>query len=313
MAENTPPTWRTAGLRFQSFNHYCRQRFGFPVGKVSLDARLGCPHRGDDPGKTGCIFCLPESFSPARRRPPQSIVEQVGDEVRRQLARGRRNHFLAYFQPDTNTHGPVARLRAFYEEALANPHIVGLAVGTRPDCVSDDVLDLLAEFTQRTWLTVEYGIQSMHDRSLAWLRRGHDFAAVTDAVARSRQRGIEVGAHVILGIPGESRGDMQATARAIAALGLRSVKLHNLYAVHGTPLGEMATRGEVPFLSLEQYAQCAVDFVERLPCECVIDRLAGDAPPQYLAGPAWCGDKSRVRAAIDAEFVRRDTWQGKLV
>lgn len=252
-------------------------------------------------------------FQSLAAQPSTTITRQLNAGVRRQLARGKFAHFIAYFQPDTNTYGPPTRLRALYEEATAHPHVMGLAIGTRPDCVPDDVLDLLAEMASRTWLTVEYGLQSMHDRSLDWLHRGHHVDAFLNAVARSRRRKLEVGVHVILGLKGESRDDMRATARLLAGLGIRSVKLHNLYAVHGTRLAEMVAAGEVQLLALDEYAACVVDFIELLPPDCVIDRLSGDAPSQYLVGPAWCASKARARAAIEAEFVRRDTWQGKLV
>lgn len=220
----------------------------------------------------------------------------------------------------------LAHLRSLYEEALAHPAVVGLAIGTRPDCVPDPILDLLAELNvsfrsakaryfrgvngDTGLVSLEYGLQTIHDRSLDWLNRGHHYDAFLGAAARSRQRGLALGVHVILGIPGESREDMQATARELARLQVDSVKLHNLYAVRGTRLGEMAAAGEVQLPGLEDYVTYVVDFLERLPGTCVIDRLSGDAPPEYLIAPAWCLDKSAVRAAVEAEFTRRGSWQG---
>ena len=161
--------------------------------------------------------------------------------------------FIAYFQPATNTYAPVERLRQVYEEALAHPRIVALAIGTRPDCVPDEVLDLLTDLARRTYLSVEYGMQTMHDRSLDWMNRGHHHAAFVDAMQRSRGRGFEICAHVILGLPGESRDDMLATARELVRLDVDAVKIHNLYAVQNTPLAEQLERGEVQLMERDEY------------------------------------------------------------
>jgi len=279
---------------------------------VSVDAGLGCPNRDGTIAHGGCVFCDPASFSPSRRLGIASIAGQIAEGTRRLAARSHVERFLAYFQPATNTYAPTAQLRRLYEEALAQPQIVGLIVGTRPDCVPDAVLDLLAEFASRTWLAVEYGLQSMHQRSLTWMNRGHGPEAFVDAVARSRMRGLRVGAHVILGIPGETPDDVRATAIGLGGLGIHSVKLHNLHAVRGTRLADWVTAGQVYLPELADYVTLVVDFLERLPPDCVIDRLVGDAPAECLIAPAWCRDKSAVLRAIDAEFIRRDTWQGRL-
>lgn len=241
-----------------------------------------------------------------------SIAAQIAEGTRRLTARYRTDRFLAYFQPATNTYAPVARLRDLYQEALAQPRIVGLLIGTRPDCVPDDVLDLLAEMSGRTWLGVEYGLQSMHPRSLEWMNRGHGPEAFVDALRRSHERGLRVGAHVILGLPGETPDDIRATAQELGRLAVDSVKLHNLHAVRGTRLAELATSGQVKLSELAEHAAAVVDFLERLPPGCVVDRIAGDAPADCLVGPAWCLDKPAVQQAVDAEFARRDTWQGRL-
>jgi radical SAM protein (TIGR01212 family) len=255
------------------------------------------------------VFCDPESFSPSRRLSTRSITAQLDEGIRRLRQRRTADCFLAYFQPATNTYAPVERLRAFYEEAIAHEDVVGLIVGTRPDCVPDPVLDLLAQLAQRTWLTVEFGLQSIHERSLAWMNRGHGFEAFLDAVQRTRQWGIAVGAHVILGLPGETSDDMRATARKLAGLDLHCVKLHNLYAAKGTPLAAMVAAGAVELPSREAYASWVVDFLEQIPSHFVVDRLSADAPREYLAGPTWCLDKLAVHQAIDQEFARRGSWQ----
>ena len=304
------PAWREAGLRWFSRSFFCRQKFGRRVRRISLDGRLDCPNRDGSLDTRGCIFCNNESFSPSRRLGVRSITAQREAAVRRLQADHADAGFIAYFQPGTNTYGPVDRLRSLYEEALDHPAIVGLAVGTRPDCVSDEVLDLLAELSRRTWVTLEFGLQTIHDRTLAWLQRGHGYAAFLDAVSRSQARGLEIGVHVILGLPGESPDDMRRTAEELTRLGIQSVKIHNLHAVRGTRLADLAMAGEVRFPGMSQYAGYVVDFLERLSPACVVDRLSGDAPPEYLVAPAWCLDKAAVRAAIEAEFLRRGMWQG---
>lgn len=306
-----PPDWRRAGLRYFSRSFYYRKRFGQRVWKVSLDGGLDCPNRDGSRDRRGCIFCNPESFSPSRRRSWRSITAQLDEGIGRLRTRHKVDSFVAYFQPGTNTYGPLSRLRSLYEEALSHPGVVGLVIGTRPDCVPEAVLDLLAELSQRTWLTVEFGLQSSHDRTLDWLRRGHRYGDFLDAVGRSQQRGLEIGTHLILGLPGESRDDLLATARELARLRIQSVKLHNLHAVRGTSLADLVAAGEVRFPELPEYASLVVDFIERLPPDCVVDRISGDAPPEYLIAPLWCLDKPAIRAAVDGEFARRGSWQGR--
>jgi uncharacterized protein len=307
---NTP--WLTAGLHYHTLNFFYLNKFGKKIRKLSLDAGFNCPNRDGSLATGGCVYCDPESFSPSRRLKRSSITSQLEDGIRRLGTRYAAGGFVAYFQPATNTYAPVDRLRSVFEEALSHPKVVGLAIGTRPDCVPEDVLDLLAELSRRTNFTIEYGLQSIHNKSLEWINRGHHFDAFLDAYQRSRKRDLQVGVHVILGLPGETREDILATARELAGLEIHSIKLHNLYAVRNTPLAEMVARGEVQLPQFDDYIKLVVDFLELLPPQCVIDRLSGDAPPQYLVGPDWCVDKSAIRAAVDAEFHRRNTWQGSL-
>jgi uncharacterized protein len=299
-----------AGLLYHTLNFFYHKKFGQKIRKISLDAGFNCPNRDGALATGGCVFCDPESFSPSRRLKLSSILAQLEEGIGRLSARYVAGGFVAYFQPGTNTYAPVDRLRSVFEEALAHPKVVGLAIGTRPDCVPDAVLDLLAELSKRTYLIVEYGLQSTHNRSLDWIERGHDFHTFVDAYKRSRMRNLLVGVHVILGLPGETSEDMLTTARELACLEIHAVKLHNLYAVRNTPLAEMVARGEVELPRFEDYVNRVVDFLELLPPECVIDRLSGDAPPQYLVGPQWCLDKRAIRTAVEAEFRRRGTRQG---
>ena len=303
--------WRAHGLRYHAYNFHLRQIFGHRVQKVSVDAGFTCPNVDGSVAVGGCVFCDNRSFSPSRRLPRKSIAEQIDEGIRRLKRRYVCDHFLAYFQPATNTYAPVERLRPLYAQALEHPQVIGMAIGTRPDCVPDEVLDLLSELAAQTCLSVEYGLQTIHDRSLDWMNRGHHYDAFLDAMERSRDRGFEICAHVILGLPGETHDDMLATARELARLRVDAVKIHNLYAVKNTPLADQVASGEVWLIERDAYVQILVDFLELLPPGCVVERISGDAPPDYFIGPSWCLDKPAVRAAVDAELRRRDTWQGK--
>jgi radical SAM protein (TIGR01212 family) len=305
-------SWRAAGLRYYSYSYALAQRFPFRVQKVSVDAGFTCPNVDGTVAKGGCTFCDNRSFSPSRRLPRAGIRGQIDQSIVRMRNRYRRcENFIAYFQPATNTYASVDRLRMLYEEALSHPQVVGLAVGTRSDCVPDQVLDLLEELATRTFVSVEYGMQTMHNRSLDWMNRGHHHDSFLDAVERSRGRGFEVCAHVMLGLPGESHGDMLATGRELARVNIDAVKIHNLYCVKNTRLADQVAAGEVTLMGRDDYVRTAVDFLEILPPTMVVERISGDAPPDYFIGPSWCLDKAAVKRAIEAEFVRRDTWQGK--
>jgi uncharacterized protein len=307
------PAWRASGLRYHAYSFHLRHRFGARrVQKVSLDGGFTCPNVDGTVTTGGCTFCDNRSFSPSRRVRRQQILAQLDDGIRRLKHRYEVDHFIAYFQPATNTYAPVPRLRELYEAALSHPQVVGLAIGTRPDCVPEDVLDYLTELAKRTYLSVEYGLQTIHDRSLDWMNRGHHHDATIDALRRSRGRGFELCAHVILGLPGETHADMLATAHEVARLGFDSVKIHNLYAVKRTPLADQVERGEVTLLGRDEYIRTLIDFLELLPSEMIVERISGDAPSDYFVGPTWCLDKPGVLLALRAEMERRDTWQGKL-
>lgn len=303
--------WRGANLRYYRQSFFLRNRFGHRVHKVSIDAGFKCPNVDGVLSVRGCTFCDNRSFSPSRRTPRMEIRNQIDEGIRRIGGRYNCDHFIAYFQPGTNTYAPVQRLREVYEQALAHPKIVAMAVGTRPDCVADDVLDLLSEIAGRTNLSVEYGMQSVHNHSLEWMNCGRRHDAFVDAMDRSRGRGFEICAHVILGLPIENHEQMMATASELTRLGIDSVKIHNLYAVKNTPLADQVRRGEITLMERDDYIRTLVDFLELLPPTVVVERISGDAPPDFLLGPTWCLDKPGVRAALQTEFERRDTWQGR--
>ncbi len=273
-----------------------RSRFGERVHRVSLDAGLSCPNRDGTIGRSGCAFCDPASFSPAAGD-PRPVAEQLAEGIRRLGRRGVRK-VAAYFQPHTNTHGPLPRLRAAWDAVLPFPEVVALCVGTRPDAVPDPVLDLLAGYAGRLEVWLELGLQSAHDATLERLGRGHTVADFVDACQRARERGLLVCAHVILGLPGETPAHEAATAGLLAGLGVDGVKLHQLAVVRGTRLEGAWRRGEVEPLTEAAYARRAAAFVRRLPARTVLHRLVGDTDPERLLAPRF--DKARVLRAIRA-------------
>jgi uncharacterized protein len=309
-AESTHYDWEAAGLFYYQYNFYLRKRFGERVQKVSLDAKFTCPNVDGSVTTGGCTFCDNRSFSPSRRMPKLSIADQLADGIKRLKYRYDVDKFLAYFQPATNTYAPVERLRPLYESAFSDPRVVGMAIGTRPDCVPDDVLDLLQEFASRSYLSVEYGLQTIHNRSLDWMNRGHHYDVFLDAMERSRGRGFEICVHVILGLPGESREDMLATARELARLDVDAIKIHNLYVVKNTELADQYEAGKVELQSHDDYIETVVDILEIMSPRCLVERISGEAPPQYFIAPSWVLDKSALRTAIENEFRRRGTKQG---
>jgi radical SAM protein (TIGR01212 family) len=313
LTSNRPrPAWRDAGYRYFSYNYFLQATFRRRVQKLSIDAGFTCPNVDGTVATGGCNFCDNRSFSPSRRLPRADVYGQIDQSIQRMRLRYRNcRDFLAYFQPATNTYAPVERLRELYEQALSHPQVVGLAIGTRPDCVPEDVLELLEELASRRYVSLEFGMQTMHDRSLAWMNRGHDHAATLDAMKRSRSRGFEICAHAILGLPGESHDDMLETAREIARLEFDAVKIHNLYCVKNTALADQVAAGEVELMERDEYVRTVVDFLELLPAHVVVERISGEAPPSYFVGPSWCLDKPAVKSALESEFARRDTWQGR--
>ncbi|MFO0843527.1 MAG: TIGR01212 family radical SAM protein [Gemmataceae bacterium] len=299
------------GRRYRALSAYLKNRFGVAVRSVTLDGGFTCPNVDGTVTTGGCVYCDNRSFSPNRRLPRAPLRAQLDRGIAILSRRYGAEHFIAYFQAGTNTHGPVEKLRRLYDEALSEPRVVGLAIGTRPDSVPNSVLDLLEDYARRLPVFLELGLQTIHDRSLDWMNRGHHADAFFDAVERCRGRGLSLCAHVILGLPGEGRDDMLATADALAGLPVEGIKVHNLYVVKGTPLEEMHRAGEVALFGLGDYVSVVCDFLERLSPDQVIHRLSGDAPPDHFVAPSWCLDKPGLLRAIDAELLRRDSWQGK--
>ncbi len=304
---SAPPTQTK---RYTDLRGFLQRRFGCRVHKITLDAHLTCPNHDGTKAVGGCIFCHQGSGHSTLRN--WSIAEQL--ERGKAFIRQRHNaaKFLAYFQRYTNTYASVEALRHLYDEALAVEDIVGLVVGTRPDCVPDVVLDLLQEYAQQTYVSIEYGLQSIHDRTLARVNRAHGSAEFLDAVSRTAGRQIHTCVHVMLGLPGESRADMVRTARAIATLPLDGIKVHLTYVLKQTVLGDMFHRGEYRPMEMMEYVETVCDVLERLPPRMVIHRLTGDPPRELLLAPDWARHKWQVLNAIQAELNRRDTVQGRL-
>lgn len=296
---------------FNAYGAALQRRFGGRVQRVSLDAGFTCPNVDGTLARGGCVFCDNRSFSPSRRGRLKSVLNQLDAgiaTVRRRY--GKVLGFIAYFQPATNTYAPIDQLEELFTAAAGHPQVVGLAIGTRPDCVPDEVLDLLDSLAADRYVSLEYGMQSIHAESLRWMNRAHDHSSMVDAMRRSRGRRFETCAHVILGIPGETHTQMMQTADELARLRPHGIKLHNLYAVSGTPLGDQVAAGEIQMMERDDYIRTVVDFLERMPPEMIVERVSGEAPPEYLIAPRWCLEKSVLRFAVEDEFRRRGSRQG---
>ncbi len=296
--------------RYNLFSSHLKSRFGGRVHKISVDAGLSCPNRGATRSRPGCLFCDPGGSGAVGIDRGAQVAEQIerGKEVMRRKYKAQR--FIAYFQPFSNTAAPVEDLRRLYDEALGVEDVVGLAVGTRPDCCPPEVFELLTEYHRRTYFWLELGLQSMHDRTLDFLRRGHSYACFREAFDRAKDQGLRVCVHVILGLPGESRDDMLATANEMARLQVDGIKIHLLHVLDGTPLGEMYRRGEIAVLCQDDYVQLVTDFIARLHPRTLVQRLTGDGPRDRLLAPLWSLKKWEVINAVDDALNQRDMRQG---
>ena len=306
---NEPCFW--GDKRYHSINYHLRQQFGGKIYKISLDAGFTCPNRDGSLAVGGCAFCSPHGsgdFVAARNK---SLAEQFeqGREVMQQKWIGQQ--YIAYLQAFSNTYAPIARLRQVYETALAQLGVVGLAIATRPDCLPEEVLDLLGEINQQHYLSVELGLQTLHQRTSELLNLHYNYQDFLTAVQELRARNIDICAHVILGLPGEDLTDMMATAQALAMLPVQGIKIQLLHLMRNTPLADIYAKEPFPFLSQAEYVRCVVKIIEILPPDMVIHRLTGDSPRQLLIGPTWSLNKRAVLNAIDKELLIQNSWQGK--
>lgn len=304
--------WQSLGHRYYPLNLHFRQRFGTRVQKISLDGGFTCPNVDGTVATGGCTFCDNKAFSPSRRVRRDAIASQIQRGIERLKRRYNNDMFLAYYQPSTNTYGPLDKLRLLWETALVEPSVVGLVIGTRPDCVPDDVLDLIDEFAEKTYVSLELGVQTIHNATLDWMNRGHHHDASIDAMQRVQGRRFETSVHIMLGLPGETREMVHQTAEQVARWQPDSVKIHNLYAVERTRLADQVRAGEVQLMELAEYVEILADFLERLPPTTIIERISGDAPPKNLIGPLWCLQKGTIKQQLEATLDARGTRQGSL-
>jgi len=299
--------------RYRDFNSYLKERFGERVQKISLDAGLGCPNRDGTISRCGCIFCDGRgSGTGALINRGISIEDQIVKARKYLQNRYKARKFIAYFQSFSNTYAPLSRLKSLYSQALAQKDMVGLSVGTRPDCVDMDILKLMGSYQRHYLVWIEYGLQSAHDETLQQINRGHDAACFERSVYMANECGLNICAHIILGLPGENREMMLQTARFLSGLPIQGVKIHFLYVVAGTRLAELYKRGEIRCLEQREYVDLVVDFLEILPSDMVVQRLTGDPVKSELIAPSWAREKTRNLNLIRETLEKRNTWQGRL-
>ncbi|MCK4739247.1 MAG: TIGR01212 family radical SAM protein [Deltaproteobacteria bacterium] len=292
---------------YNKLSLYLKEHFGGGIWKVSLDAGLGCP--GDTKGER-CVYCKPASILPAAFKETGSITEQMTAGMERLRKRHKARRFIAYFQSDTNTLGSINELRMIYKEAIDFPDVAVLAVSTRPDCLSDEVLDLLLEMKKELHIWLELGLQSSNDETLRRIKRGHSASDFADAVKRAKQRGIDVCAHLIFGLPGEGHLEMKESVRFISELGLWGVKFHQLQIFKGSEMEQAYKRGELTLLALDEYVEVVVDSIEELSPEVIIHRLSAEAPLRMLSPMVWDEGKFAIKDRIERLLKERQTYQG---
>ncbi len=299
--------------RYRDYNSYLKEIFGERVQKIALDAGMNCPNRDGTTSDKGCIYCDSRgSGTGAMVNGGLSIEKQIAESRVRMERRYGAKKFIAYFQSFTNTYAPVPQLKDLYDRALNSPDMVGLSVATRPDCVDKENLSLLGSYQGGHLVWIEYGLQSSHDATLCRINRGHDVACFEQAVRMAKDFGLNVCAHIILGLPGETRDMMVQTAHFLAGLPVDGVKIHLLYIVKGTLLAALYEKGEYRCLERDEYIEGVVDVLELLPPDMVIQRLTGDPIGVELVAPAWAKDKSENLRRIRQRLEERETWQGRL-
>lgn len=296
--------------RYNAYSEHLKQKFGAKVYKITLDAGFSCPNRDGTISNCGCIFCDDGgSFSQAHSN-RLSIQEQVLTGVETLSKRFKAQKFMSYFQAFSNTYKPVNELEEIYKASLNHPDIVGISIGTRPDCVDDEKLKLIQSFTQDYYTWIEYGLQTVHDKTLLKINRGHDYKCFLEAYEKTREySGINICLHVILNLF-ETYDEMMQTAQTIAKLEPDGVKIHMLCALEGTKVAQMYRDGELSFMDEDEYVSTVCDFLEYLPAKTTIHRLAGNGLRTELVAPRWIGKKLDTLNRIDREFLRRDTRQG---
>ncbi|MBW2611617.1 MAG: TIGR01212 family radical SAM protein [Deltaproteobacteria bacterium] len=300
----------TLARRYTDLNSYYRSTFGCRVQKIAVDAGLTCPNRDGTIASDGCIYCNALGSGTGALARGLSISEQISRGKIHLARRYKAKKFMVYFQSFSNTYAPLPDLKKIYDEALKFPEVVGMSIGTRPDCVDDPVLDLLKSYTPEKLVWVEYGLQSAHDATLALINRGHDVQCFAEAVCNTRKRGLKTCAHVIIGLPGEGRSHVIKTAEFLTGLGIDGVKLHLLYVIRGTGLANLHKNGTYQCLEQDAYVDLVCDFLERIPDRVIIQRLTGDPHAHELVAPQWSLDRNETFARINRELEKRGSRQG---
>ncbi len=303
-----PDFWRN-NKRYYDLKSYWRNLFGCNVHKLQIDAGFTCPNRDGHVATGGCIYCDGRGSKLRQKGELPSVSQQIQNG--KKFYKPHASKFVAYFQTFTNTYAPVEKLQILYDEALAQEDVVGLSIGTRPDCVGPDVIDLLKGYAQKYHVWLELGLQSMHDKTLKFINRGHDFRQFLDAVGTLAGENIHLCAHIIVGLPGETDEEILQTAKAVAALPINGIKIHSLLALEGTVLGEMYKNGAIKIMSKDKYVSLVADILEILPTEMVIQRLTAEGYRDIFLAPDWAMNKLDVLNSVNKELERRDSYQGK--
>jgi radical SAM protein (TIGR01212 family) len=297
--------------RYRTFNNYLREYFKARVYRVPIDAGFTCPNQDGVKAFGGCTFCDERGSGAPTIDSRLSVKQQLESGIERIRNRFKATKFLAYFQAFTNTYAPEGVLRALYDIALENKDVVGLCIGTRPDCLPDNILDLLAEYHSKTFLWLEIGLQSSFDRTLSLINRGHTAEEFFDAIRRAKLRKLNVATHLIFGLPGETTEDMLSTVRKVNQIGLDGIKIHQLCIYKGTPMEADYHAGNLPVLSEDEYIDLAINALELLPEDMIVMRLVAEGSKDEVIAPAWSLEKYRVMQHIDARLIELDSWQGK--
>ncbi len=303
--------YSTDNKRYHTWNYHLRHHFGHKVFKVALDGGFDCPNRDGTVAHGGCTFCSAAGSGDFAGNRADNLITQFHDIKDKMHTKWKNGKYMAYFQAYTNTHAPVEVLREKFESVLAQEDVVGLSIATRPDCLPDDVVEYLAELNQRTYLWVELGLQTVHERTALLINRAHDFQCYVDGVKKLRKHGIRVCSHIINGLPLENNEMMMETAKAVANLDVQGIKIHLLHLLKGTPMVKQYEKGKLEFLGLEEYVNLVCDQLEILPPEMIVHRITGDGPIDLMIGPMWSINKWNVLNSIDAELKRRNSFQGK--
>ncbi len=303
---------KTATRRYNAFGPYMKDLYHAPVYKVNVDAGFTCPNRDGSISTGGCIYCNNDSFRPQACTSTTSVRRQIEKGIPYLRSRYGAEKFLVYFQPYTNTYASVDILERLYGEALDNPGVVGLAIGTRPDCVDEDKISLLETLAREHFILVEYGLQSIYDRTLEYINRGHDYACFRKALALTTGRGIKIGAHLILGFPTETREEMLAMAGEISRLPVEFLKIHQLQVVRDTDLADQYAAKPFPTFGYREYLEMLAGFLERLSPDVVLQRLFASAPDDILIAPVWNRTRSELLRDLDQFMEQQGSYQGKL-